>query len=430
MAARPVPGFEFLLVAATEGDRLRNWLIEVRREGRWAVHVRQVNVSHRQPVSAYDPLCKNEVILLAHRHLHQIAMRNIYRSLLLILVGATQKELARHVRYLRIENQLLRSRLPRRLTITPQERNRLVKFGSKLGRALGHLVTIVHPDTLRRWIREDRRGRRKVAVPRGRRRTAEQIRRLILKMARETGWGYTRILGELKKLGIRAVSRNTVKNILKAHGLDPGPRRGLGTWDEFLKIHAATLWQCDFFSKRVLTPKGFRYLFVAVFLHVGSRRVFLTPATEHPNQAWITEQGEAFVRYARANRLEARLILHDRDNKFPIGFDATLKQAGLDVRKTAHRAPNTVAFVERFIQSIQQERLDYFVVFGQRHMDHLCQEFVEHYHGERPHQGLDNELPLPRCGKRKRHADLIPLGDVACRSRLGGLLRHYHRKAA
>ena len=178
----------------------------------------------------------------------------------LSLIGVMRKELARQVRYLAVENELLRSRLPRRLTIKPRERNRLVKFGSKLGRALGHLVTIVHPDTLRRWIREDRRGRRKVAVPRGRRRTAEQIRRLILKMARETGWGYTRILGELKKLGIRAVSRNTVKNILKAHGLDPGPRRGLGTWDEFLKIHAATLWQCDFFSKRVLTPKGFRIL--------------------------------------------------------------------------------------------------------------------------------------------------------------------------
>jgi putative transposase len=72
------------------------------------------------------------------------------------------------------------------------------------------------------------------------------MRRLIVKLARETGWGYTRILGELKKLGTCHVSRNTVRNILLAHGLDPGPRRGVGTWDEFLKIHAATLWQCDF----------------------------------------------------------------------------------------------------------------------------------------------------------------------------------------
>lgn len=116
-----------------------------------------------------------------------------------------------------------------------------------------------------------------------------------MKLARETGWGYTRILGELKTLGIRSVSRNTVKNILKAKGLNPGPQRGPGTWDEFLKMHADTLWQYDFFSKRVITPKGLKYLSVMAFLHVGTRRVFLTPATYHPTEAWMLQQA-AFVR--------------------------------------------------------------------------------------------------------------------------------------
>jgi putative transposase len=120
-------------------------------------------------------------------------MQNIYSSLLLVIAGATQKELARQVRYLTVENQLLRSKLPQRLTLTMQERNRLVRFGSKLGRALDQLVSIVHPSTLKRWIREDRNGRKKVAVARGRRRTPEQIRRLILKLANENSWGYTRM---------------------------------------------------------------------------------------------------------------------------------------------------------------------------------------------------------------------------------------------
>ena len=144
----------------------------------------------------------------------------------------------------------------------------------------------------------------------------------------------------------------------------------------------------------------------------------------------VTEQAQAFIRHARANGLQADLIMHDRDGKFPAGFDETLKQAGLDVRKTAHRSPNTAAFVERFIQSIQQECLDYFVVFGRRHMDYLCGELVEHYHAERPHQGLDNDLLKPKCRQRKRQPDLIPLADIGCRTRLGGLLKHYHRKAA
>ena len=62
--------------------------------------------------------------------------------------------------------------------------------------------------------------------------------------------------------------------------------RGEGSWDDFLKRHAATLWQCDFFSKRVLTWKGFRKLFVLVCLHVESRRVFVTPANYRPDGAW------------------------------------------------------------------------------------------------------------------------------------------------
>ena len=170
------------------------------------------------------------------------AMRNVYRSLLLIIAGSTQKELARQVRYLKVENQILRSKLPARVPVTEKEKNRLVRFAAKLGGALNEIVTIVHPGTLRRWIRE-RRGRQKhVPAKRGRRPTAESIRKLILKLAKDTGWGYTRILGELKKLGIQSVSRNTVKKILKSNGLDPGPKRGLGTWDEFITIHASTLW--------------------------------------------------------------------------------------------------------------------------------------------------------------------------------------------
>lgn len=92
----------------------------------------------------------------------------------------------------------------------------------------------------------------------GRPKTSDEVRALILKMASETGWGYTRIMGELAKLGIKPPSKTTVQNILREGGHDPGPKRGKGTWEEFLKAHAETLWQCDFFSKRVLTRTGIK----------------------------------------------------------------------------------------------------------------------------------------------------------------------------
>jgi putative transposase len=358
-------------------------------------------------------------------------MRNIYNALLLLIAGATNKELARQVTYLKVENRILRGKLSGRVTVTAQERNRLVRFGAKLGQALDHLITIVHPDTLRRWIRESRKQRKLKPGKVGRRPTALEIRRLIFKLARETGWGYTRILGELKKLGIKSVSRNTVKRILTANGLDPGPKRGLGTWDEFLKIHAATLWQCDFMSVQALTPKGFRDLFVLVFLHVETRRAYLSPATYHPNETWVCDQAKAFAKHIKKAGLRSEIVMHDRDTKFTAGFDAALESTGLRVKKSAFRSPNTCAFVERFIQTLGQECLDHFIVFGEQHLNHLCSVFIDYYHRLRPHQSKENDLLVP-C-RRKRQpppANIVPISEVRCEQRLGGLLKHYYRSAA
>jgi putative transposase len=109
-------------------------------------------------------------------------------------------------------------------------------------------------------------------------------------------------------------------------------------------------------------------LFVLVILHVGTRRVIVTPSTYHPNAAWMEEQAAAFMRQTKVDKLGADLMMHDRDGKFMATFDAALKQSGVDVKKSAPRSPNTVAFVERVIQTIQQECIDHFMVFGSKHM--------------------------------------------------------------
>lgn len=128
------------------------------------------------------------------------------------------------------------------------------------------LISIVTYGSFLRWIREAAgHVTAKVTTRKpGRPRTSDDIRALILKLAQETSWGYTRILGELRKLGKKMISRQTVKNILKEHGFDPGPQRGKATWDEFLKIHADTLWQCDFATKKMWTVRGFVDLYFLV----------------------------------------------------------------------------------------------------------------------------------------------------------------------
>jgi putative transposase len=281
------------------------------------------------------------------------SMTNVFQSLLLVIAGATQKELARQVKYLKVQNEILGSKLPKRITVTPKK-NRLVRFAQKLGgKMLRQLTTIVAPNTLLGWIRAEKKDGKKQPAKRGRR-TPDQIRRLILKLAKENQWGYTRILGELKKLGIRSISRNTVNRILKDAGFDPGPKRGEGAWDEFLKEHAASLWQCDFVSKRILTLKGIREVFVLAFLNVKTRQVILSPTTQHPNEEWVVAQAESFVTKARGSGLPISYVQRDRDRKFMKSFDAKLKSMRVKVKPGAFRAPNTNVFVERFIQSIGQ----------------------------------------------------------------------------
>jgi putative transposase len=197
------------------------------------------------------------------------------------------------------------------------------------------VVTIVTPGTFLRWLREERKAK---PWKKGRPRTADELRRLILRMARENDRGYTRIMGEIKKLGITPSSRNTVKRILKEAGLEPGPKRGEGTWDEFLTRHAATLVQCDFLHQRIWSAKGLRDVFVLVFLHVGTRQAFITPATNNPTEAWVREQTASYLQYAKQERLPVELLFHDRDGKFTPAVDADLTKRRIEVRKTAFRA--------------------------------------------------------------------------------------------
>ena len=87
------------------------------------------------------------------------------------------------------------------------------------------------------------------------------------------------------------------------------------------------------------------------------------------------------------------------------------------------------AFVERWIQSIKQECLNHFIVLGEKHLNHLISQYVEHYLTERPHQGLDigNELLVPM----RPPDDKDPSTEnIACHERLGGLLKSYSRRAA
>ena len=150
-------------------------------------------------------------------------MAKIFHPLLALIASASNNELAKYIEYLKAENKILRARIPGQIHTTKTERETLVKFGKAIGRAIEELITIVSASTFYRWLRD---GEGKVAKnPKGGQRKPREIRELVIMIAKTTGFGLTRIVGELRKMGIKKISRQTVRNILKEEGMEPVPDR-------------------------------------------------------------------------------------------------------------------------------------------------------------------------------------------------------------
>ena len=362
-------------------------------------------------------------------------MTRILHPLLSLLASVTRQELARQVAYLKTENRLLRARLPGRIVTTEKERLTLLRAGRKLGTQLSELMTIVSYDSFRRWIREeeDARGKKKEQTPEkakrkpGRPKTAEEIRELVIRIRKETSYGYTKILQELRRMGVK-LSRQTVKNILVAAGIPPEPNDLQDNWDNFLRRHAATLWQCDFCSKAMWTARGIVDVYLLVFLHLGTRRVWISPATVSPDAAWVEQQARNFLMHAEDVALPVEWVLRDRDTKYTRGFDEILKSEGVRLQLNTPASPNLRAHVERMIQILKHECLNWFVVVSLRHLNVICGEFQTWYNQERGHSSRGH---LPRaCEKEPEPVVKIRPGDVVCTTRLGGFLKSYSRRAA
>ena len=224
-------------------------------------------------------------------------MAAIIHPLLTLLASCSRQELARQNRYLKVENQILRSKLPQRITLSNQECRILLRHGKKLGPRIRELISIVSYSTFRKWMRSIEDGPNdRPANPSGksgRPRIDESISDAIIRIRKETGWGYTKIIQTMRRLGHK-ISRQTVKSVLVEAGLGPEPHDHPDTWSDFLQRHAETLWQCDFAYKRKWTIKGMVGLYFMVFIHLGSRQIWVSPCTASPSGDWTAQQARNF----------------------------------------------------------------------------------------------------------------------------------------
>ena len=201
---------------------------------------------------------------------------------------------------------------------------------------------LVTPATLFRWHRRLVTWRWTYPRPAGRRPIGRDLRELIRRLVCENPrWGYQRIVGELKGLGI-AVSATTVRNVLHAGDIGPTPRRG-PTWREFVRAQARSVMAVDFLHGRHGLTPAIERLYVLFFIELGSRRVHLAGCTRHPDEWWVTQQARQ-VAWSFAEREEpVRSLMRDRDEKFTRSFDAVFSADGTRDAAVDRRLAKTFA---------------------------------------------------------------------------------------
>ena len=345
------------------------------------------------------------------------------QMVLCVLTGWLDRREREAIAYLIEENRLLRRQLgTRRLRLTDDDRRRLAARAYRVGRAaLREIATIATPDTLLRWHRQLIARKWTYASQPGRRGVLLEIRRLVVRMAEENPtWGYTRIQGALKNVGHR-VGRSSIRRILKAAGLPPVPQRPT-SWQTFLRAHWGAIAGADFFTTEVWTWQGLVTYYTVFVIDLASRRVQILGSTPQP-EALFMQQIVRTLTMAEAGVVRVpQLLICDRDRKWSGDVRRRLRAAGVRVVLIPERAPNANAYAERFVRSIKEECLDRLIPIGEQHFRRALAEYVEHYHGERNHQGLGNRLimgppVIDRTSRVRRH------------SRLGGLLNFYERVA-
>jgi putative transposase len=340
--------------------------------------------------------------------------------------------LARSDRSKELELLVLRQELSilRRQARRPQltESNRLVLAAlSRVMPRRSWQAFLVTPETLLRWHR--RIVARRWTYPHrrpGRPPVDQEVRQLILRLARENGhWGYVRIVGELRKLGI-TVSATLVRKVLAHAGIPPAPDRAASSWRSFLRQHENTILACDLFT---VDTVWLRRLYVLFFVSIGTRRVEYVACTSAPDTAWMSQQARNLLMDVDDRSQRPRFLIHDRDTKFSRAFDSIFRSQGIEIIRTPIQAPNANAYAERWVGSVRRECLDRLLIFGRRQLEHVLRVYIRHFNQQRPHRALDLRPPDRGGGTDPPPTATLYTRQVRRRDLLGGLVHEYEAAA-
>ena len=346
-----------------------------------------------------------------------LVVRNLFA--LVWLLGRPRRSKELEIIVLRHELAILR-RQALRPRLTRADRALLPALSRSLPRPAWAAFSL-KPETLLRWHRQliARRWTYSHRRP-GRPRLERSLRELILRLAGENPhWGYKRIVGELKGLGI-TVSATSVRKVLLEADLQPAPRRTRSTWRVFLRAQAASMLACDFLTVETIFLQRIHVLF---FISLSTRRIEYLACSANPDGRWVAQQARNLV-IQLGDEQPFRFLIHDRDTKFSHAFDEVCRTEGIKVIRSPVQAPNANAFAERWVRTVRADCLDRILILGRHHLEHVLRVYRRHYNEHRPHRALRLLPPDSRARGRDPTLLTAPAG-LRRRDLLGGLIHEY-----
>ncbi len=307
---------------------------------------------------------------------------------------------------------------------TDTDRTILAVLASVMDRARQRTAfLIVRPETVLRWHRRlvARHWTQPPTATPGRPPIDPELRRQIIRLARENPtWGYRRIHGELLRLG-QSVAASTVWKILRAAGIDPSRDRTGPSWSQFIRSQAEAIVATDFACVDSALLHRFHVLFV---IEIGPRRVRLAGITTNPTGPWTTQAARNLL-MRLPDTHGFRFLIRDGAGQFTASFDTVLAASEITAIRTPPRAPRANAYAERWVRTLRHELLDRTIIWNERQLRRLLEEYLAHYNSHRPHRGIDQRAPDDQ-GK------VAPIGSgqpIRRHTTCGGLINEYRTAA-
>ena len=293
-----------------------------------------------------------------------VVVRNLFA--LVWLLGRPRRSKELEILVLRHELAILRRQRPRP-RLTRADRALLAALSRSLPRRTWTVFSF-KPETLLRWHRQLVACRWTYPHRRpGRPPLERSLRELILRLADENPhWGYRRIVGELKGLGV-IVSATSVRKVLLEAGLQPAPQQAHSSWTTFLRAQAASVLACDFLTVETVFLQR---IYVLLFISLATRRIEYLACSSNPDGRWVAQQARNLA-MALGDEQPLRFLIHDHDTKFSRVSDEVFRAEGIKVIRTPVQAPDANAFAERWVRTVRADCLDRILILGRRQLEHV-----------------------------------------------------------